>query len=275
MLNLLRIGYIVPFIVLKNYSEEAILVKLLGQSELIAILPRSAMIKNYKIGDTGFACIAMIDRARILLSQKSPLYVRKMLEYLLADAIIENRLKIKKIAGMRKSRFYKVAIGSFYDVNPKKIKSVQNNEEGITTDDDTVEFITDDDPAEIEDEVVPKQYVINNNEELYERLKPALKEIDIKEYFEENTKFSFVRFSYDKKEYVLNALCPPGKRESIYKVIYYSEMNRVSLLMENSSVGFLKGRNGENIAIATKLCDVEIEVNGVSNEVYNKFLERR
>lgn len=45
--------------------------------------------------------------------------------------------------------------------------------------------------------------------------------------------------------------------------------------MENSSVGFLKGKNGENIAIATKLCDVEIEVNGVSNEVYNKFLERR
>ncbi|HOJ16271.1 MAG TPA: hypothetical protein PLC43_03775 [Caldisericia bacterium] len=273
MLNLLRIGYIVPFIVLKNYSEEAILVKLLGQSEVIAILPRSAMIRNYKIGDTGFGCITMIDRARILLSQKSPLYVRKMLEYLLADAIIGNKLKIKKIAGMRKSRFYKVAIGSVYDVNPKKAEVVLNNGESINN--DTVEFFADEDDPVAENEVIPEQYIIKSNEELFERLKPVLKDIDFKEYFEENTKFSFVRFSYDKKEYVLNALCPPGKRESIYKVIYYSEMNRVSLLMENSSVGFLKGKNGENIAIATKLCDVEIEVNGVSNEVYNKFLERR
>ncbi len=76
----------------------------------MAQLPREWAIKQYKVGDTGWAAVFEIKGSRVLLSQKSPQYVRKMLEYLLAKPFKEYEITIKKVARIKIGGYYKVAV---------------------------------------------------------------------------------------------------------------------------------------------------------------------
>lgn len=232
MFRLLKIGYLVGFMVIKNMPDyDSFLVKLID-SEILALLPREWARKVYKVGETGWAAIFSIEGTRTTLSQKSPQYVRKMLEYLLSDASRLHNFKFKKVAGQKGFPFYKIAIE-------------------------------------------PLGNGIKTSKDLFILLKPYLEKIRFSDYFGEGEKFSFVKYSHDVKEYVINALCPPASPEMIWKVIYYREMNKVDIITDNKYVGVFMGKKGGNVFTASKLCGVEIEVKGISNETYNKFNKRR
>jgi transcription antitermination factor NusA-like protein len=221
-----KIGYIVGFTILKALPDyDAYLCKLIDSS-FLALLPKKYSRKEYKIGDTDWACIFDIKGPRVTLSQKSPQYVRKILEYLLSPILEEMDLKLKHVAWARGFRYHKVAIET-------------------------------------------PNGAIADSKELYQALQPFLEKINLKEYFSE--KVSFVKYSRDIKEYVINALCPPGDKNKIWKVIYHEEIGKVVILVENSVLGLFIGKGGENYITASKLGGCEVEIKGISSSDYEMF----
>lgn len=112
---MLKIGYLVPFMVIKNMPDyDSFLIAISGKG-ILAQLPKRYANRQYRVGESGWAAVFQIKGARITLSQKSPQYVRKILEYLTIDLIRQNRIKFKKVARVAGSSFYKVAIEPLED----------------------------------------------------------------------------------------------------------------------------------------------------------------
>lgn len=226
----LKVGFLAGFVVLKSLPDyDAYLCKLID-SQFLALLPKKWARKEYRVGESGWAAVFDMKGPRITLSQKSPQYVRKILEYLLLTACTELRLRIKKVARVDGYGYHKVA-------------------------------------------VEPLKDGIMDSAGLQEALGPYLKEIDLKEYFSE--KISFVRYSRNLREYVVNALCPPGNKSGILRVIHHEEMNKVDVLAESTEVGRILGIKGKNAFSAAKLCQCEIEVRSISLDTYKKYEEVR
>jgi len=228
-MSIYKIGYIAGFTILKALPDyDAYLCKLMD-SPLLALLPKNHSRKEYKVGETDWACIFDINGPRVTLSQKSPQYVRKILEYLLLPVLEEKNLKLKHVAWGAGFRYHKVAIET-------------------------------------------PDSVIADSKELYQTLQPSLEKINIKEYFSE--KLSFVKYSKDIKEYVINALCPPGDKNKVWKVIHHEEVGKIVVLVESSGIGLFIGKGGENRIVASKLCGCEVEIKGVSSSVYETFTKQ-
>jgi transcription antitermination factor NusA-like protein len=222
----LNVGYITGFIVMKSLPDyDSYLCKLLD-SQFIAQLPKRWARKQYKIGDSDWAAIFDVAGARVTLSQKSPQYVRKILEHLLMPACAELNLKIKRTAWANGGGWHKVAVH-------------------------------------------PQNGDIGSSRDLEEALKPYLEKINTKDYIAEN--ISFVRYSEDIGTFVVNALCPPGPEDKIYKVIHHMELNRVDIMADNSAIPTILGIKGRNIVLAQKLCKCDIAVKPLSIDTYDKF----
>jgi N utilization substance protein A len=109
---MLNIGYLVPFTILKGLPDyEAYLVLLINKG-IMAQLPKKYAMKNYKIGETGWASVFKIHGSRVTLSQKSTQYVRKIMEHILSPLIGDGIIKVKRVAKMAGGSFYKVAVES-------------------------------------------------------------------------------------------------------------------------------------------------------------------
>lgn len=106
---MLKVGYLTPFYVLKNLPHyEAYLVSV-PESGVLMLLPKKYAIKTYKIGEIGWAAVFTIEKSRITLSQQSPQYIRRILEYLLKPV---EGLIIKRISRVNGGKFCKVAVDS-------------------------------------------------------------------------------------------------------------------------------------------------------------------
>jgi transcription antitermination factor NusA-like protein len=109
---MLNIGYLVPFTILKGLPDyEAYLVVLIDKG-ILAQLPKRYAMRDYKIGETGWASVFNIQGARVTLSQKSTQYVRKVMEHILSPLIQDGMIKVKRVAKMAGGSFYKVAVES-------------------------------------------------------------------------------------------------------------------------------------------------------------------
>lgn len=225
----LKIGHLTGFFIVKALPDHDSYLCKLMDTQFFALLPKRWTRKEYKIGESDWAAIFDLRGPRITLSQKSPHYVRKILEYLLSYACRELNLKFKKVAWVNGFPYRKAAMESL--------------------------------DSSIEDSF-----------ELFKALKPYLEEIKLSDYF--NEEISFVTYSRDIREYVVNALCPPGKRDGILKVIHHSEMNQVNVLADSTMVGQLLGTKARNLITAKKLCQCEIEIKPVSMETFLKFKQK-
>ena len=106
----LKIGYLVPFIVVKNLPDYDSLLVTIPAKGILAQLPKRYALKTYRVGESAWAAVFDMKGARIILSQKSPQYVRKILEYLTKDLITQGRIKFKKVAKLSSANFFKVAV---------------------------------------------------------------------------------------------------------------------------------------------------------------------
>lgn len=107
---MLNVGYLVPFVVVKAMPDYDSFLTTLIDKGVFALLPRRYAYKEYKTGEAGWASVFGVKGARIILSQKSPQYVRKILEYLLSPLIKEERIKFKRVAKLTNANFHKVAV---------------------------------------------------------------------------------------------------------------------------------------------------------------------
>jgi len=223
-----KVGYLASFVVIKSLPHyDSYLTKLVN-SELLALLPKKWATKEHKINDSGWAVIYDLKGARITLSQKCPMYVRKMLEYLFADALTDLGVKLKKVAASERTKFAKVA-------------------------------------AE------PANGNAKTNHELFRLFQPYMEKARVEDYISE--KISFVKYSRDIKEYVINALCPPGLSEYVYMVTLNraNEELMIDITVDKKYMGLFVGTGGVNILLASKLCGCKISVLGVSKDTLDKF----
>jgi N utilization substance protein A len=109
---MLTIGYLIPFLVVKALPDyDSFLVTLIDKG-VFAQLPKRYAFKDYKTGESGWAAVFGIKGSRIILSQKSPQYVRKILEFLLSSLIKEGKIKFKRVAKLANANFHKVAVAA-------------------------------------------------------------------------------------------------------------------------------------------------------------------
>lgn len=109
-MNNIKVGYLTPFTIIKNLPNYDSYLVLLPGTGLIAQLPKKYAQKKYMIGESGWASIFGIDSLRIVLSQKSTQYVRKIMEHVLAPLVESGKIKVKRVAKLSSSNFFKVAI---------------------------------------------------------------------------------------------------------------------------------------------------------------------
>jgi hypothetical protein len=106
---------------------------------------------------------------------------------------------------------------------------------------------------------------IVTNRDLYSVLKPYLAKINLAEYFGKSL-FSFVKYSKDIKEYVINALFPSASPDMFYEINYDRELEKVSILVDSDKAGIILWAGAAEVLLAQKLCGVEIEINRISSE---------
>ena len=112
---MLKIGYLMPFYIIKNLPDhDSYLVGSPG-SNVLAQLPHKYAFKQYMVGETGWGALFSIDGPRITLSQKSPHYIRRVLEYLLSFLYESHEIRIKRIASVQGADFCKVSVESDED----------------------------------------------------------------------------------------------------------------------------------------------------------------
>lgn len=107
---IIKVNYLVPFLVVKNLPNHHSYLCNIVNTQVFAQLPKTKAKKQYKVGDSDWASVFQIKGSRIILSQKSPAYIRKLLEFVLTEVLIKNQIKIAKIASFK--NFFKVLIKS-------------------------------------------------------------------------------------------------------------------------------------------------------------------
>ena len=107
---MITVGYLTEFIVTRALPDREAYLVIITSNALPALLPKKYAIKAYGVGEAGWATVFQMDGTYTILSQSSPQYIRKILEYLIHDKLEETKLKICRVAKASSSKQYKVAV---------------------------------------------------------------------------------------------------------------------------------------------------------------------
>ena len=115
---LIRVGHIIPVMIAKALPDRDSYLTIVAGTEILAVLPKKYAQKEYRVGEGAFAAVFSMDNRRIVLSQRSHHYFKRILEGVLAPVFQKGIVKIKRIAVVENCRFTKVALESTNGVDP-------------------------------------------------------------------------------------------------------------------------------------------------------------
>ncbi len=108
---LIKVGYLVPVVIVKALPDYNSYLTLIVGSELMALLPKRFANRVYRVGDRTLASVyGILEGGRIVLSQRSSQYFRKLVELLLSELILDGRVEVKRAATVKGARFAKVSV---------------------------------------------------------------------------------------------------------------------------------------------------------------------
>jgi transcription antitermination factor NusA-like protein len=110
MVSLLKVGHIVSGIVAQTRPDYSAYLVFLTGTEIFAFLPHEYAKERYRVGADIVACIFLFERSRIVLTQTSSQYYRKVAEALFDPLIREEKIRIRRVAHVRQAGFVKIAI---------------------------------------------------------------------------------------------------------------------------------------------------------------------
>lgn len=116
----LKVGYLVPGVVVKSMPDHDSHLILISGTELLAFLPKKYANRPYKVGQNLVACVFMLERSRIILSQRSHHYYIRIAERIFGILIEEEKIKIKRAVSVTGAGFAKMAVESLNGVDPVK-----------------------------------------------------------------------------------------------------------------------------------------------------------
>jgi transcription antitermination factor NusA-like protein len=117
---MVKVGHLVPVTIVKALPNYDSYLTLIAGTELLALLPKKYSNRILKIGDTTLAAIFQMEGNRITLSQKSPQYIRKLMELIFAPLLREGKIQVKRAAMVSGCKFAKVAIETLNGSDPVK-----------------------------------------------------------------------------------------------------------------------------------------------------------
>jgi transcription antitermination factor NusA-like protein len=110
MVSLLKVGHIVSGVVAQTRPDYRSYLVFLTGSEIYAFLPHEYAKEPYRVGADIIACVAVFDGRRIILSQTSSHYYRRVAEVVFEPLVNAGKIMIKRVARVREAGFVKIAI---------------------------------------------------------------------------------------------------------------------------------------------------------------------
>lgn len=95
---MVKVGHLVLFTVCKAWPDASAALVWLEPAGPFALLPRTEADRAYKVGETGFAAVREATAPYPRLSQRTPHYVRRIAELVLAPLRAERRLAVMRVA---------------------------------------------------------------------------------------------------------------------------------------------------------------------------------
>ena len=109
---LIRVGHIVPVMIAKALPDYDSYLTMVAGTEILAVLPKKYAQKGYRVGENAFAAVFSMDNRRIVLSQRSHHYFKRVLEGVFAPVLQKGTVRIRRMAVVENSRFAKVSLES-------------------------------------------------------------------------------------------------------------------------------------------------------------------
>ncbi len=118
---MLKIGHLVVGTVVKALPDHESYLLVLAGTQVLAQLPKKYATQEYRQGDAVTAAVFEKTPSRTILSQKSPQFIRRVLEHVLSPLLLEGKIAIKRAASVSAARFFKVAVEGLTDEDPVKL----------------------------------------------------------------------------------------------------------------------------------------------------------
>ena len=116
----LKVGYLVPGVVVKSMPDHDSHLILISGTELLAFLPKKYANRSYKVGQNLVACVFMLEKGRIILSQRSHHYYIRIAERIFSTPIDEEKIRIKRAVSVTGAGFAKMAMEGQNGTDPVK-----------------------------------------------------------------------------------------------------------------------------------------------------------
>ena len=116
----LKVGYLVPGVVVKSMPDHDSHLILISGTELLAFLPKKYANRPYKVGQNLLACVFMLENNRIILSQHCHHYYKRIAERAFSILIEGEKIRIRRAATVVGAGFAKMAVEGLDGVDPVK-----------------------------------------------------------------------------------------------------------------------------------------------------------
>lgn len=114
----LKVGYLVPGVVVKSMPDHDSHLILISGTELLAFLPKKYANRSYKVGQNLVACVFMLENHKIILTQRSHHYYIRLAERIFSTPIDEEKIRIKRAVSVTGARFAKMALEGLNGTDP-------------------------------------------------------------------------------------------------------------------------------------------------------------
>lgn len=114
----LKVGYLVPGVVVKSMPDHDSHLILISGTELLAFLPKKYANRSYKVGQNLVACVFMLENHKIILTQRSHHYYIRLAERTFSALIDEEKIRIKRAVSVTGAGFAKMAIEGLNGTDP-------------------------------------------------------------------------------------------------------------------------------------------------------------
>jgi N utilization substance protein A len=113
----IKVGALVPVTVIKSLPDHSSYLVAIPGAQVLGILPKIYADREFRVGDNSFAAVFMHQPPRLILSQRSPQFFRKIIEGILAP----QQLSVIRAATVKGCNFVKIAVASQDGRNPIEI----------------------------------------------------------------------------------------------------------------------------------------------------------
>lgn len=115
---LVKIGRVVSCCVVGELPGKDMYLVLIEGTDLTGYLPKRSAYKKYVEKEQCRAAVFMIGDGKIFLSQRSPQFFRRVAEAVLAPAIREGKIRVRRAACIANSAFAKVSVEGLGNFDP-------------------------------------------------------------------------------------------------------------------------------------------------------------